>query len=223
VKQLEVHETELFVSLQGQGELGQQLQDADGKSLSRSDETNSTTIRSIFGEHRFQQWGYSPSKNKAIALRPISARMDLPDSRYSSLLQEFSQIICVESLFRQTSDHLQTILGGNFSVDTLEHVNLQSRKDAEAFLKNLPRLDSIKEGRILVATADCKGVPLIKKDAAHVAAFETAKKRPGNRRIATVTSVYSVDPFARTAQSIIEALFRDENVREKPATVHRLD
>jgi hypothetical protein len=74
-----------------------------------------------------------------------------------------------------------------------------------------------------VATADCKGVPLIKKDAAHVAAFETAKKRPGNRRIATVTSVYSVDPFARTAQSIIEALFRDENVREKPATVHRLD
>jgi hypothetical protein len=83
VKQLGFHAMELFVSLQGQGNLGQQLQDADAKSLSRPDETNSTMRRSIFGEHRFEQWVYSPGKNNAIAFRPISARMDLPDSRYS--------------------------------------------------------------------------------------------------------------------------------------------
>jgi hypothetical protein len=217
VKQLGFHAMELFVSLQGQGDLGEQLQGLDDKPLSRSDEPVATVVRSIFGEHRFQQWVYSPGKNKAIALRPISVRMDLPDCRYSYLLQEFSQIICVESSFHQTSDNLQTILGGNFSVDTLEQVNLQVGKDADVFLKNLPKPDAEKEGRILVATADCKGVPLVKKDAAKVAAFETAKKRPGNRRMATVTSVYSVDPFVRTAQSIVEALFRDEVVREKSA------
>jgi len=43
-----------------------------------------------------------------------------------------------------------------------------------------------------------------------VAAFETAKKNPGNRRMATVASVYTVDPHIRTAEEITEALFRDE-------------
>jgi hypothetical protein len=55
---------------------------------------------------------------------------------------------------------------------------------------------------------------LIKDDAAKVAAFETAKKRPGNRRMATVASVYSVDRYVRTAEQIAEALFRDEE--QKP-------
>ena len=40
--------------------------------------------------------------------------------------------------------------------------------------------------------------------------FETAKKRPGNRRMATVTSVYTVDQHIRTAEQIVEALFRTE-------------
>jgi len=56
---------------------------------------------------------------------------------------------------------------------------------------------------------------LVKKDAAKVAAFETAKKNPGNRRMATVASVYTVDRHVRTAEEITaeeitEALFRDE-------------
>ena len=89
--------------------------------------------------------------------------------------------------------------------------------DADAFLEDLPKPDAEKEGAFLVATADCKGVPLIKKDATKVAAFETAKKRPGNRRMATVTSVYSVDAFIRTPQSIVAALFRDEVILGEPA------
>ncbi len=70
----------------------------------------------------------------------------------------------------------------------------------------------------MVATADCKGVPLVKVDAAKVAAFETAKKNPGNRRMATVASVYTFDPHVRTAEAITEALFREEpeQVPSKP-------
>ncbi|TWU29144.1 hypothetical protein Poly41_67160 [Novipirellula artificiosorum] len=62
----------------------------------------------------------------------------------------------------------------------------------------------------MVATGDCKGVPLVKNDSQKVAAFESAKTNPGNRRMATVASVYSVDPHIRTAEDITAALFRDE-------------
>jgi hypothetical protein len=63
---------------------------------------------------------------------------------------------------------------------------------------------------LLVASADCKGVPLVKEDSPKVAAFETARKNPGNRRMATVASVYTVEPHLRTAEDVTAALFRDE-------------
>ena len=210
VRQIGFQAMELFLSLQGQGDIGQNASTEDGKKLVRSAAPANTTVRSIFGNHEFQQYHYSAGKNRAIELRPISARIGLPQQRWSFLLQEFSQLFCVESAFNQASGNMQTVLGGNFSIDTLERTNLRVGKDAGRYLSDLPTPKRKDEGKILVATADCKGVPLVKKDAAKVAAFETAKKRPGNRRMATVTSVYSVDQFVRSPQSIIEALFRDE-------------
>ena len=63
----------------------------------------------------------------------------------------------------------------------------------------------------LVTTADGKGVPLVKEDAAKVPAFDK-KERPGNRRMATLGCTYTVDPFVRTPEQIVAALFRDATV-----------
>jgi hypothetical protein len=210
VRKIGFEAMELFVSLQGDGDLGEQVTTEDGQQLVRSAKPATTIVRSIFGEHVFQQSTYSRGKNKTILLRPLSARMLLPENRWSYLLAEFSQIFSVESAFDQTAANLDTVLGGKFSVDTLEQTNQRMGVDAGEFLDDLPMPSPEKEGELLVASADCKGVPLVKKDAAKVAAFETAKKRPGNRRMATVTSVYSVDRYVRSAKSIVDALFREE-------------
>ena len=61
-----------------------------------------------------------------------------------------------------------------------------------------------------------------------MAAFQTARKRPGNRRMATVASVYTVAPYERTAEQILEALFRDPTERTElpkrpqPANEHTM-
>ena len=99
-------------------------------------------------------------------------------------------------------------MGGEFSVDTAERINHDM--DAGEFLDDLPDPKPDSEVKLLVASADCKGVPLVKEDAPKVAAFETAKKRPGNRRMATVASVYTVEPHRRTTEDVTTALFRDE-------------
>lgn len=49
-----------------------------------------------------------------------------------------------------------------------------------------------------------------------MAAFETTSKNPGNRRMATVASVCTVDLHVRTAEEITEALFREEPDPAKP-------
>ena len=125
VIQLGAQTLQLFLSLQGDGDLGQRVVTDDGKALHRSETKSTTPVRSIFGEHSFEQYTYSPGKNKAIELRPISVRIVLPEHRWSLLLQEFSQIFCVDQAFNQSSTNLSTVLGGTFSIDTLEKINQQ--------------------------------------------------------------------------------------------------
>ena len=202
------HAMELFVKLQGTGDLGEVIVD-DCRRLKRSEEPAASTIRSIFGSHTFEQYTYSTGANRKIELYPISARMELPEQSWSYMLQEFSQMFCVDQAFNQASANLETVFGSKHSIDTLELINFKMGQEADAFLDHLPTPATNQEGQILVATADCKGVPLVKADAAKVAAFETGKIRPGNRRMSTVTSVYSVDPYVRTPEEIVAALFRD--------------
>jgi hypothetical protein len=218
---------ELFIKLQGNGDLGEQVESVEGKTLQRSSEPVHATVRSIFGQHSFEQFTYSAGKNKKVELYSISARMQLPEHQWSYLLQEFSQLFCVDQAFNQASKNLEAIWGAKFSIDTLEQTSRRMGEQADKFLDELPTPKKRDEGPILVASADCKGVPLIKDDTAKVAAFETAKKQPGNRRMATVTSVYSVAPYERTAEDIVAALFRDtpnlpnvENKRPKPKFKH---
>ena len=202
---------ELFVKLQGTGDLGKQLESEEGKLLYRSEQPGHATIRSIFGQHNFEQYSYSTGKNRKVELYSISARMQLPEHQWSYLLQEFSQLFCVEQAFNQASKNLEAIWGAKFSIDTLEQTSQRMGEQADKFLDELPKPKKSDEAPILVASADCKGVPLIKEDTVKIAAFEKSKKNPGNRRMATVTSVYSVAPYERTAEEIVAALFRDKS------------
>ncbi|MEM6779542.1 MAG: ISKra4 family transposase [Planctomycetota bacterium] len=210
---------DLFVSLQGDGDLGDEVTTNEGVTLRRRDNKALTTLRSIFGTHHFRQFTYAPGPKKAIALRPLSARMLLPSCRWSYLLQQWTQMLSVDSAYQQAMDNLQVILGGEkLSVDTAEKINGQMGHVAGAYLDNPPKPDANRESKFIVATADCKGVPLVKEDAKKIAAFETARKNPGNRRMATVASVYTVDPHVRTAEAITDALFREnpEDAQSKP-------
>jgi hypothetical protein len=211
----------------------------------RSDAPVSSTIRTVFGTHRFEQFAYNSGPKTKIQLYPISVRMQLPNSDWSNLLQEFSQMLCVDQAYNQASENLSSFLGGKFSVDTLESTNQRMGVHAGEFLASLPTPPKAEEGKILVATMDGKGIPMRKPStqtpqdqqeqqekastggsakqrrkekessakAAQAskrrAAFEEALQRPGNRRMATVASVYTVDPFERTAEQIVAALFRD--------------
>jgi hypothetical protein len=187
---------ELFIHLQGQGDLGLTTQTPDGQTLHRSTEPAACTIRSIFGKHTFQQYTYSPGAKKAIELRPIDARMSLPEARWSYLLQEFSQLFCVDQAFGLAAQNMSTVFGGTFSVDTLESVNAQMGQDAERFLSDLPvaRPDvSIWMARCVVALVPF--IPLRLKYSVvcavplNVSAAESALALPALVLIATLASI----------------------------------
>lgn len=208
---------EMFLQTQGSGDLGEKIETAEGTTLYRSDEPIERPLRTIFGEHCFSSYVYSrgtSGANRKIELRPIDARLNLPEGKASYLLQEFSQMFCVEKAFGVGARQFETVFGQRLSVDTLESINRVMGEQAARYLEQMPRPKPAEEGAILVTTADGKGVPLVKADAAKVPAFDEKEQRPGNRRMATLGCVYTVDPHVRTAEQVVAALFRDTSVSQ---------
>jgi hypothetical protein len=201
---------EQLLVLQGDGDLGESVATADGRRLERSEEPAERPLRTVFGEHAIRAYVYAAGAHEKIELRPIDARLSLPPGRCSYFFQEFSQYFCVDQAFGQASQGLAMVLRQEVSVDTLERINRRMGEQAEEFLDRLPTPPAKEEGAWLVFTADGKGVPLVKADAQRVPAFDKAE-RPGNRRMATLAAVYTIDPYVRTPEHIVAALFRDDS------------
>lgn len=205
----------LFVRSQGDGDLGKTLSTAEGETLHRSEQPRRRELRTVFGPIEFRAFVYLAAPERqhgAVALRPIDARMGLSDRGTSYLYEELSQVFCVEQAFGGAASAMKKILGHSASVDTLESVSRTMGPRAAEFLDSLPVPPAKEEGQILVLSADGKGVPLVKADAQRIAAGdEDDQRRPGNRRMATVVSVYSVDPYVRTAEEVVAALFRERS------------
>lgn len=209
----------LFLELQGDGDLGSTVTTEEGVTLWRSDEPVERPLQTVFGRHSFGQFVYSPGPKRKIELRPLEARMSLPPGVASYLFEEFSQFFCVEQAFGTARRSLQTVLRQDVSVDTLERINHRVGDQAHEYLEQLPVPAAEEEGQVLVFTGDGKGVPLVKPDAARVPVCGEPPERPGNRRMATLACVYSVDRYVRTAEEVVAALFRDDvrpDTRDRP-------
>ena len=87
------------------------------------------------------------------------------------------------------------------------------------FQDRLPVLDAAEEGPLLVVTADCKGVPLVRKALPPEEETDTplptlANPRRGKgekankKKMAAVGAVYTIEPFVRTADDVIEEVMR---------------
>jgi hypothetical protein len=203
----------LFLKGQGNGDLGESIITQEDITLYRSDTVSTRALRTIFGEHSFETFVYSRGSKQKIELRPIDARLNLPEGKASYLLQEFSQLFCVEKAFGVGARQIEAIFQQTVSVDVLEGVNRAMGEQADRFLDALPTPAAAEEGAIMVVTADGKGVPLVREDAQKVPAFDK-KERPGNRRMATLGCAYTVDPYVRTPEQIVAALFRDKAVSQ---------
>jgi hypothetical protein len=199
---------DLFLNAQGDGDLGDSIATENGTVLHRSDAVMERPLRTIFGAQTLRAYVYSQGSKRKIELRPIDARINLPEGKASYLLQEFSQLFCVEKAFRVGARQFETVFRQKLSVDVLEDINRAMGQQADHFLDGLAPPLAAEEGDILVATADGKGVPLVRDDAQKVPVFED-KERPGNRRMATLGCVYTVDRHVRTPEQIVAALFRD--------------
>jgi hypothetical protein len=58
---------------------------------------------------------YARGEHRKIELRPIDARINLPEGKASYLLQEFSQLFCVEKASGVGARQFETVFGQKLS------------------------------------------------------------------------------------------------------------
>lgn len=215
---------QLFTLL-GTGDQGATLDLPDGSSLDRLPELHNRRYVSIFGEFILKRTAYGSREGQKIACVPLDNRLQLPESVYSYVLQDWDQGLCAEEAFGQTRRTIARMLGLKQSVDSLERMNEQMAAQVQSYRENRPMPRREDEGELLVVSADGKGIVMRRSaEAAAPAAHRSKGEKASQKRMATVGAVYSVDRYVRTAEQVVATLFRDEprpaETRPQPQSKH---
>jgi hypothetical protein len=203
-----------FVAGAGMGDEGEQASQA-GRTLHRSDEPRRRLYRSVFGNLSILRWVYARGRKKKIEYAPTDARLGLPQGEYSYVMEDWTERLCVKETFDEGTSGLAGILGHAPSVQTAEEMNQRMAEHADSFRLQQPAPPVTAEAEILVATADGTSVPMHRADRT-TAPDPQAGSRKGSTRRAYVGAVYSIEPFVREPEDVLDELSRKEAAARRP-------
>ncbi len=205
-----------FIASQGDGDLGETFTMPDGRVLNRLEFTHRRTYQSIFGEYELDRVAYGSREGQKIVFVPLDQRLELPESEFSYVLQDWNQALGVEHSFAGVDETIEMILGLHQSVDSLERMNRQMAADVEGFRLSREAPPAEEEGEIPVVSLDNKGIPMRRPAEERPAGSHRKKGEKANKKqMATVGAVYTVDPKIRTPEEVVAALFRENKKKKK--------
>jgi hypothetical protein len=179
---------------------------------------------SVFGELTISRCVYGTRETQKHELVPTDALLGLPDSEFSYVLQEWDQSFCVEDSYEESRRKVETILGIGQSVRSLEQMSVSMAEGVSSFQECAPKPPAGEEGSILVLTADGKGVPM-RRDAEQDPPAIRGRRKKGEKankkRMACVGGVYTIDPFVRTPEDVVDEVLRDARKPDRPKPCHK--
>jgi hypothetical protein len=212
-----------FVAGQGDGDLGPEAETAEGRIARRLPERHDRRYVSIFGELTIARAVYGTREGQKIERVPLDERLGLPEGDFSYVLEDWSQRLCLKESFAEAGHSLEMLLGLRLGTRALEGMNRAVAGHAPSFQDSLPPPSPGEEGPLLVVTADGKGVPMRKPepDGPRPHHRRTKGEKANKKQMACVGAVYSIEPFIRRAEEIIDEVLRDEKAEQRPRPQHK--
>lgn len=209
-----------FVKTQGSGDQGPVGQREESV-LERLGDRDRRYV-SIFGELQIERTIYAVREGQK-QWAPLDAVLGLPSGDFSYVLEDWQQRLCVREAFGEACSSLADLLGVRVSVRAAEHMNVHMARSAPSFQLQQPPPPAAEEGAILVAMFDGKGVPMRRPLAER--ARHGMRRRKGEKankkQMACVGSVYSIEPFSRTADEVLDEVLRDQRYTDRPQPQHK--
>jgi hypothetical protein len=213
-----------FVAAHGDGDVGETLE-VPGRStpLRRLPDKHWRRYCSIFGDTGWDRYVYGSRECQRIEYVPLDARLGLPAGDFSYVLEDWSQRLCVKEAFGEAGSVLDNLLGASLCVRTLEAMNQRVSAEVETFQATQAPPPAAEEGEFLVATSDCKGVPMCRPKAETPTPTHRRKKgeKANKKQMACVGAVYSIDPFVRSADDILDEVMRHKRGTQRPKPQHK--
>jgi hypothetical protein len=196
----------------------------EGKTLHRLPEQRTRPYISAFGPTPFRRDVYATRETQRQEVVPLDAKLGMPESDTSYLLQKWSGAQFVKDSYKESRGTLLEFLGFAPSVNCLEDIAAAASEHADAYFEQQEPVDPTTEEEILVATSDCKGVPMRKVDAPQKKLDDDVPRgkrlqkgeKNGQKRMACVGGVYSVAPFCRTTEDVLDEVLRKEKQKQRP-------
>ena len=169
---------------------------------------------SIFGEIRIERARYLLSSGDDY--HPLDTRLNLPQSKYSYLLQKWLQISAVETNYRESTNRFEEIFGF-----TVRRMTNEVSIDVDSFYDQVAAPAPEIEGECLAIGADGKGVRLIKSERPKQKVTREPKARlsrgekPGMKKEAVVTADFSFNPQSRKPEEIVKVLLNQFTAEER--------
>jgi hypothetical protein len=212
-----------FIAEQGDGDLGPEAETAGGRSARRLPERHDRRYVSIFGQLTITRAAYGTREGQKIERVPLDERLGLPEGEFSYVLEDWGQRLCLKESFAEAGHSLEMLLGLRLGTRALEGMNRAVARYAPAFQASLEMPPPAEEGPLLVVTADGKGVPMRRPppDGPKPHHRRTKGEKANQKQMACVGAVYSIEPFVRRAEDIIDEVLRDEKARQRPGPQHK--
>jgi hypothetical protein len=203
-----------FIAQHGTGDAGPMLDTATG-TWKRLEDLHPRRYVSIFGELTFDRTVYGTRAKQKIQTVPLDAQLGLPEGDFSYLLQSWLQERCLDTDYAEAVRGLAAILRVQPSVRSVEDMTRRMATDVPEFQAQQPLPVAAERAELLVATADHKGVPMVRRDRSTAAADED-RERPGVKRAACAGAVYTTARFVRTPEDVVDEVRRKERAAERP-------
>ena len=193
----------------GHGDMGPALcvRQGDDEVLYTHRRLSTRSLKSVFGTIEIVRMGYSHAG--ANSIYPLDAALALPARVFSYELQRRLVQAAVQGTFQESIDGIADLTGLSVSKRSLEDLLVDAARDFDVFYQE--RVPAPAAGPILVAAVDGKGVPMVKPDGARPTARLTKGQKVNRKRMATVAAVFTKNPWVRTAEQVVESLFRTGN------------
>jgi hypothetical protein len=212
-----------FVAHQGDGDRGPEVETADGRIVRRLPEPHERRYVSIFGELTIARVAYGTREGQRIERVPLDERLGLPEGDFSYVLEDWGQRLCLKGSFAEAGRSLEMLLGLRLGARALEQMNRAVAGYAPSFQGSLEPPPAREEGPLMVVTADGKGVPMRKPEPGGPQPHHrrTKGEKANKKRMACVGAVYSIEPFVRTADDILDEVLREERAKDRPKPQHK--
>lgn len=231
---------ELFVEKSGDGDIGETTQSTENSTLRRSAEKQVRRYQSIFGDLEISRYVYWKREKQKAIVKPLDQKLALPQNDQSYVLEDWLQRLVVKETYGEAVTSLKTLLNLSTSVRTAERMNSEMAKAIPTF-EPVEDFESEPDAELLVVTADGKGVPMRQSlnerkhekygaklyEPQNTTGVEKTEKRrtaganKSTKQTAYVGAVYSIAPFVRDADDVLNELNRQERQADRPRPKHK--